>query len=87
MRAAADKLRPFTHFRLGKTTIRPHIRSMKSPCIKTCQIDRQSGLCIGCLRSLDEIATWASLSDGQRSDIIADLSNRRVPGGTTGGRA
>lgn len=86
MPAAADKLRPITHFRLGKTTIRRHIRFMKSPCIKTCQIDRQSGLCQGCLRTLDEIASWASYSDGQRADILAELPGRRPPVGAQGPR-
>ncbi|MCK7611136.1 DUF1289 domain-containing protein [Roseibium sediminicola] len=60
---------------------------MKSPCIKTCQIDRQTGLCLGCLRTLDEISSWASYSDGQRADILADLGNRRPAGGTSGSRA
>ncbi|WP_269582450.1 DUF1289 domain-containing protein [Roseibium sp. Sym1] len=59
---------------------------MKSPCIKTCQIDRRSGLCLGCRRTLDEIASWASYSDGQRADILAALPDRRLPDGNAGGR-
>jgi len=59
---------------------------MKSPCIKTCQIDRKSGLCLGCLRTLDEIASWGSYSDDQRADILADLGNRRRPNSAEGGR-
>lgn len=29
-----------------------------SPCISVCQMDAQTGLCLGCWRSLDEIAHW-----------------------------
>lgn len=58
---------------------------MKSPCIKTCQIDRPSGLCRGCLRSLDEIAGWAGYTDDQRAAVLADLANRRLPATAAGG--
>lgn len=51
---------------------------MKSPCVKTCQIDPRSGLCLGCLRSLDEIAGWAGFSDARRDAILAELKSRRV---------
>ncbi|PVB63487.1 DUF1289 domain-containing protein [Labrenzia sp. 011] len=50
---------------------------MQSPCINICQIDRESRLCTGCLRSLDEIAGWAGFSEGQRREIMADLDRRR----------
>lgn len=50
---------------------------MLSPCINICQIDRKTGLCTGCLRTLDEIAGWAGYSDRQRADILSDLEERR----------
>jgi len=31
-----------------------------SPCLAVCQMSPQSGLCVGCWRSLDEIARWGS---------------------------
>lgn len=49
-----------------------------SPCIKTCQIDQASGLCIGCLRTLDEIARWGGMSDSERQAIIDRLPQRRI---------
>ena len=52
------------------------MRFMKSPCINICQIDAKSGLCIGCLRTLDEIASWAGYTDAKRSQILAELPNR-----------
>lgn len=58
-------------------TIEPHIDVMKSPCINICQIDKDSQLCTGCLRTLDEIAGWSGYSDGQRRAILDTLEARR----------
>ncbi|MES0808529.1 DUF1289 domain-containing protein [Roseibium sp. SCPC15] len=59
---------------------------MKSPCINICQIDQESGLCTGCLRSLDEIAGWASYSDDERAEVLSDLDRRRENGSPKGER-
>lgn len=50
---------------------------MKSPCVKVCQMDPRRGLCLGCARTLDEIARWASMTDEERGRIMADLPRRR----------
>ena len=47
-----------------------------SPCINVCRIDEATALCVGCLRTLDEIATWSVLSDDQRRDVWARLASR-----------
>ena len=57
---------------------------MKSPCINICQIDQDSGLCTGCLRTLDEIAGWASFNDDERAEVLNDLDNRRQVDGDEG---
>jgi len=49
---------------------------VKSPCIKVCQMDPQRGLCIGCGRTLEEIARWAQMSDAERDSIIEQLGKR-----------
>ena len=51
---------------------------MDTPCIQICVIDRATGLCEGCRRSLDEIAAWASFGDDTRRRIMAELPRRRV---------
>ncbi|MBS8258875.1 DUF1289 domain-containing protein [Roseibium polysiphoniae] len=51
---------------------------MKSPCTKICQIDRTNGLCLGCYRTLDEIAGWGRMSDAERETILHDLDGRRA---------
>ena len=49
---------------------------MISPCIKLCAIDRDTGLCAGCGRTLAEIAGWASYSEAERRRIMAALPER-----------
>ena len=51
--------------------------SALSPCIGVCQLDPDTGYCIGCLRSGDEIMGWPSASDSERRAILAQLEGRR----------
>jgi uncharacterized protein len=51
---------------------------MKSPCVKVCQMDPSRGLCLGCGRTLDEIARWGSMSDAERERVMAELPRRRL---------
>jgi predicted Fe-S protein YdhL (DUF1289 family) len=48
-----------------------------SPCISVCQIDAATGLCAGCLRTIDEIATWSALGDEARRRVWMQLGERR----------
>lgn len=50
---------------------------VKTPCIKVCVVDGESGLCLGCYRRLSEVAAWAAYSDLEREAILAELPNRR----------
>jgi uncharacterized protein len=50
---------------------------MTSPCVKVCQMDPVRGVCIGCCRTLDEIARWSRMSDGDRETVMRDLGERR----------
>ncbi|MBW7056003.1 DUF1289 domain-containing protein [Paracoccus bogoriensis] len=49
-----------------------------SPCIRLCRIDETSGLCIGCLRSLDEIARWAAMTIDQQQAVLDALPARKA---------
>lgn len=51
---------------------------MDTPCIKVCVIDPGSQLCVGCARTLAEIAAWGSLSDDERARIMTELPDRHV---------
>ena len=50
---------------------------IKTPCIKVCVVDGESGLCLGCYRKLNEVATWSRLSEAERDTILAELPDRR----------
>ena len=51
---------------------------VQSPCISVCRIDPASGLCVGCLRSLDEIVCWSELDDAARREILRAVADRRA---------
>ena len=50
---------------------------MKSPCVKVCIMDPQRDVCMGCARSLDEIARWGVMSEKERDEVMAALPERR----------
>lgn len=49
---------------------------VESPCVKTCVIHPEAQLCVGCLRSLDEIAMWSVMTPDERRRIMAELPGR-----------
>ena len=51
---------------------------MPSPCISVCRIDDASGLCVGCLRTLDEIAAWSTLDDAGKRAVWQAIAHRRA---------
>lgn len=51
---------------------------LTSPCINICKMDSASGLCRGCLRTIDEITLWSRTDDSTRSDILAAVAKRRA---------
>ncbi len=50
---------------------------IKTPCIKVCVVDGESGLCMGCYRRLSEVAGWVKLTDAERDAVMAELPARR----------
>ena len=55
---------------------------IESPCIKVCTLDAASGVCMGCGRTLDEIARWGSMGDAERRAIMQVLPGRLAKTGT-----
>lgn len=49
-----------------------------SPCVKVCVVEGATGLCLGCRRTLAEIAGWAGFSDAKRAEIWSALAARRL---------
>lgn len=49
---------------------------VETPCVKICIID-DDGLCVGCARTLDEIAGWGTFSNERRQAVMMALPLRR----------
>ncbi|CAD5374108.1 conserved hypothetical protein [Rubrivivax sp. A210] len=49
-----------------------------SPCTGVCTMDATSGLCLGCRRTLGEIAAWSGLDDQAKRAIRSQLAQRRI---------
>ena len=47
-----------------------------SPCVKVCVVHPKASICIGCFRSLDEIAQWSQMTDEERARVKSELSAR-----------
>jgi predicted Fe-S protein YdhL (DUF1289 family) len=50
----------------------------RSPCISVCRIDPADGLCVGCQRTIDEIAGWGAMSPEQRMEVWRLIAERRA---------
>lgn len=49
-----------------------------SPCINICRMTDDGEFCIGCFRTLDEIAAWSRLDEGGRQQVLAAVARRRA---------
>jgi predicted Fe-S protein YdhL (DUF1289 family) len=49
---------------------------LETPCVNICLLDQKTGSCIGCGRTLSEIAQWAAMSDAERRAVMAALPAR-----------
>jgi uncharacterized protein len=56
------------------------MNTVPSPCISLCKMDPKQGLCIGCGRTLDEIARWSSMNDAQKREVWVMLEERKRAG-------
>ncbi len=50
---------------------------MQSPCTKVCVMDPENRYCLGCARTLGEIARWSEMSDEERAKVVAELQARK----------
>ncbi len=49
---------------------------IESPCIKACTLDARASLCLGCGRTVAEIAGWSNMSPDERRGVMAELPAR-----------
>ena len=50
-------------------------RAVATPCVQVCIVDGQSGLCLGCFRTLSEIGGWAGFSETERAALMAGAAS------------
>ncbi len=51
-------------------------QNVPSPCVSVCHMEATSGLCQGCLRTLDEIAGWSAMTDANRRAVWHRIGQR-----------
>ena len=50
---------------------------VKSPCKNVCLMNESRGVCIGCLRTQDEIGGWITFSDHEKKKILVKATERK----------
>lgn len=50
--------------------------TIPSPCIGICFIDEDIKLCIGCSRTLEEIADWLKMDNIRKQEIVDRLNGK-----------
>lgn len=51
-------------------------RPVGSPCIGVCRLDARRRYCEGCLRNVEEIASWRAASDSEKLRVLDALESR-----------
>lgn len=51
--------------------------SPASPCSGVCRVNEAQGWCIGCMRTVDEIARWGGMSAAERWHVMAEVARRQ----------
>jgi predicted Fe-S protein YdhL (DUF1289 family) len=49
---------------------------VESPCVKLCVVHPAARICVGCYRTIDEIAAWGRMTPGERRAVMAELPSR-----------
>lgn len=47
-----------------------------SPCTNVCQLD-ENKVCIGCFRTVNEIASWTKYTDAEKILVLEESEERR----------
>lgn len=62
--------------RLARLVVANAAGQVPSPCVSVCRMDARRGLCVGCCRTLDEIAAWSQMDDAARRDVWRRIEQR-----------
>ncbi|MDM0006832.1 DUF1289 domain-containing protein [Variovorax sp. J22G73] len=61
-------------------TVQAATDNAPSPCTSVCRMDRLSGFCEGCLRTIPEIAGWSKMEDDMRRHVWRAIELRARAG-------
>lgn len=50
--------------------------NIKSPCNNICRLD-ENKVCIGCKRTIDEIAKWSIFTDNEKLEILKRVKHEQ----------
>lgn len=62
--------------RLARLVVANPAGDVPSPCVSVCRMDARSGLCVGCCRTLDEIAGWTRMDDAAKREVWQRIVQR-----------
>ena len=48
-----------------------------SPCVGVCQINASTKFCLGCWRTLKEVAHWSRYSNNEKETLMTELTERQ----------
>lgn len=65
---------------LAKQAVRAQRKEceLPSPCIAVCRMGFATGLCEGCLRTLEEIRAWSTLDDEGKRAVWGQIEQRAL---------
>ncbi len=75
----------FDHHAIKLIAARAHIvwaesrndaQNVPSPCISVCIMEKPTGWCAGCLRTLDEIGSWSALDGEGKRRVWQQIGQR-----------
>ena len=66
--ARDNKKEKHEHQRIFVLPLSPSL-NVDSPCIQVCKLN-DCGVCIGCFRTIDEIAGWTEMTESQKRLVI-----------------
>jgi len=49
---------------------------IESPCVKNCTLEARCGFCLGCGRTIHEIAHWTAMTTAERARVMEELPGR-----------
>ena len=63
---------------MSRTAGRIDEQAVASPCVNVCKMNEITGVCEGCQRNIEEIASWSAYSDAQKRAVLERLPARKI---------